>query len=84
MALDPITSNTVLSIINRKWKNKNCLLCGANAWAINGYVTLTMSNVPTEQVIGGGVVLPSAAVICRNCGNTHIINLVIAGLVPGL
>ncbi len=82
MALDQATIDKVTNWINTKWTNKNCVLCTSNAWALNGFVVLSLGDQPHNVVLGGQH-LPSVALICKTCGNTIIVNLVIAGIVPG-
>jgi hypothetical protein len=57
-----------------------CGICGTNAWSIhNGYVRLSIQ----KDLIGvqlGGSAFPLIALICTNCGNTHLLNLKVLGL----
>jgi len=63
--------------VNAKWRNKECRLCGKNAWAAPQLVSLQVQPVLGSYVIGG-TQLPTAAVVCTNCGNTELINLIVA------
>jgi hypothetical protein len=62
-----------------KWKSPNCILCDKNNWAIAGLAfhnaefVLRSDNKPaiTPKLVP---VLTSVGVICRNCGNTHMIS----------
>jgi hypothetical protein len=81
MALDKQAFEKLAAFINSKWKTKECVLCSANDWTVNGYVVLS-SQDSVQGLVLGGQVLANAAVICKNCGNTHLINLVTAGVVP--
>jgi ribosomal protein S27AE len=67
--------------LEQKWTNKNCTMCGESAW-----------NVPEEiyelrEFHGGGLVVgpvpivPVLPVTCSNCGNTVLINAIVAGVV---
>jgi hypothetical protein len=64
--------------INRTWATKECLQCGMNNWAMHGYITLTIAD--TLGGIQGASILPTAAAVCQVCGNTVLINLVVAGV----
>jgi hypothetical protein len=64
--------------INRTWATKECLQCGLNNWAMHGYITLTIAD--TLGGIQGASILPTAAAVCQVCGNTVLINLVVAGV----
>ncbi len=79
MALDWEVEDKVRDFINTKWTTKKCHLCAANDWAIRGYVLLPIGD--KLHLVIGQEVLPSVVVVCKNCGNTHVINAVIAGAV---
>jgi hypothetical protein len=56
-----------------------CPVCGHAAWTVgNQYVVISLSPQPTEIHMGGPV-YPTIAIICSNCGNTHLINMLILG-----
>jgi len=57
-----------------------CAICGTNAWFINkGYVRLSIQEDLLGAVLGGKA-FPMIALICTNCGNTHLLNLKVLGL----
>ena len=73
--------NRLIQHLEQKWKEKSCPLCGESAW-----------NVPEEtyelrEFHGGGLVVgpvpivPVLPVTCSNCGNTVLINGIVAGVV---
>jgi hypothetical protein len=64
--------------IQRTWRTNACALCGQSTWMIHGYVTVPLASEPAAQT--RDAVLPTAAAVCRHCGNTVLINLVIAGV----
>lgn len=71
----------LIAFLNGKFgTNPNCRLCTVNAWEFNGFIALGLSDSPGVAQFGGQN-LPSVALVCKNCGNTVLINAVIAGLV---
>jgi hypothetical protein len=64
--------------ITRTWVRKECLQCGAYNWALHGYITLTIADTLGSSI--GASILPTAAAVCQVCGNTVLINLVVAGV----
>jgi len=64
--------------IHRVWTQKECFHCGTNNWALHGYITLITGDTLGAPV--GAPILPSAAAVCQTCGNTVLINLVVAGV----
>ena len=64
--------------INRTWAKKECVHCGMLDWAVHGYITLTIAD--TLGGMQGASILPTAAVVCQVCGNTVLVNLVVANV----
>ena len=64
--------------VNRTWARKECSQCGMIDWAMHGYITLTIAD--TLGGMQGASILPTAAAVCQVCGNTLLINLVVANV----
>lgn len=79
MALDQAARNKIAEHAQKTWRSPGCLLCGCTTWEVHGYVTLIVGNAPGP---GGDEGLPSAALVCQRCGNTVIVNLVVADAMP--
>jgi len=61
----------------------NCPICGHNVWSVgNRYVTLSVTKNPSQSTLGGEN-YPLIPLICSNCGNTHLLNLLILGFTSG-
>ena len=57
-----------------------CPLCGNLKWTlVEGFVYVTLQPDFAGTYVGTGG-LPSVALVCANCGNTHLLNLVVLGL----
>jgi hypothetical protein len=82
MALDQESLDKLIGHIREKWGARSCPMCHANNWLVQGFVPLILSD-SVKTVTIGGKSLPSAAVICSNCGNTIIVNLIAAKVVSG-
>jgi len=81
MALNPELTAKVIAQLQLKWATHNCPMCRANDWLVFGHVTFTLGD--TQGVlVAGGPYLPCAAVVCQNCGNTILVNLMALGAVP--
>lgn len=82
MAIDPTLKDTLVEHIKRTWRTPGCALCGCSIWELYGHLTLPLADGPGGAPTGDG--LPTVAVVCQRCGNTVLVNLVVAGgLVPG-
>ncbi len=85
-ARPPQDAQLVFQRIFEKMRSKGatgdkCPLCKTNKWILGSYVPLTTSNVPTEVVLRAQV-YPLIAMICSNCGNTQLVNLLYLGFTP--
>jgi hypothetical protein len=81
---DKIDQEKVASWLNAKWAgDKTCPVCRHNNWIIGG----TISELRTYG--GGGLFLagkvyPVVVLTCSFCGNTLLVNAIVAELVPGV
>jgi len=71
----------LVAYVQSKWKAPyRCASCEANQWSVPDELFQLMQYTPGSIAIGGPVI-PFAPVTCTNCGNTILINAIIAGLV---
>ena len=71
----------ISSAIAGKQVAGRCPLCGNQRWTLaNGFVYVTLQPDFGGVYVGGTGGLPSVALVCTNCGNTHLLNLVTLGL----
>lgn len=55
-------------------------MCGANAWAVQDKV-FQLNEFSSGSLVIGGPLVPVVPVTCTNCGNTVLVNAIIAGAV---
>lgn len=73
--MSKLSSNEILARLGRKGARAACEVCSVNDWIVvgdNGPQIMNMqfqSEVTADLVIGGGNIVPSVALACRNCGN---------------
>jgi|SRR5579862_1204756 len=69
------------AIQERTGGQKPCVLCGHTQWTVNtAFTAIQVSKNPLETVLGGpGQAMPTVAMICTHCGNTHLLNLLVLG-----
>jgi hypothetical protein len=61
-------------------KPSQCSFCGSNNWMVaKGYAFLPLTPNPKKPRISGAG-FPFLPVMCRQCGNTHLINLLLLGV----
>lgn len=68
-----------------KLKSTTCPLCGQDQWTISDVIFYTSELIEDKEkgsiIFGGGNrFMPYITITCPNCGNTHIINALVAGL----
>lgn len=57
-----------------------CALCEHGHWNLqDGFVTQVLQDGPKSLKLGGPAI-PSIVVICSNCGNTYLLNVIALGL----
>lgn len=56
-----------------------CPICSSRNWMVmEHFVILPIFH--GGNIVLGGPAYPSIGIICQNCGNTHLINAVISGI----
>jgi hypothetical protein len=80
VGLDDTTRSKIADHLKKTWRSAGCLLCGCTTWELHGHLTLLLGDAPGATVTPEG--LPSVAVVCQRCGNTILINLVVANALP--
>jgi len=77
------TKARIFAAVRAKFPNGRigpCSLCGTLEWRLSeGYVSLALQKEPLMLTLGG-TILPSVVITCKNCGNTHLLNLRALGL----
>ena len=74
------TRNEILNTLHKRIRIPACPLCGTNAWTLaDGFVALPLQGDFSAFTVGGPV-LPCVALVCNNCGNTYLINVLNIGL----
>lgn len=81
MNLTPDQSKKFLATIQAKWRPPfQCTCCGANNWSIAESV-FQLTEFHGSGMRIGGLLVPVVPVTCNNCGNTLVINALVAGAI---
>lgn len=57
-----------------------CPICRSPNWTIGtGFTLLTIQDA-TAGIVLGGPIMPCVSMICTNCGNTVLLNVLVLGL----
>jgi len=79
VAFDQTTIQKLVEHLKRTWIVQVCPMCKQNNWEIHGQVTLSLGTTAGRPAAAGQS-LPCALVICQVCGNSVIVNLVVAAV----
>ncbi len=78
--MKPVDSQKVIEFLNEKWNDRTCPMCGEGNWNVQDHVFQLIVFSEGTMIVGGPVV-PLIPVSCGNCGNTVLVNAIIAGAV---
>lgn len=76
-----IASDKLIEFLSTKWQGRPCPVCGVGGWSVQESSFELREFNEGNHVMGGGPVIPVVPVICTNCGNTVLVNAIMAGLV---
>lgn len=78
MRVEKVDKEKMLTFLRKKWKNMECPYCGERSWAILNVVFSIKSESSEGLPLGAIPIIAVIPVICKNCGNTVLINDAIA------
>lgn len=83
MKWSPESEKRILAALGERLKGRSigaCAICGQTTWQMLAkFVTITVTDDPAVQQIGGPN-LPCLVLLCKTCGNVHLLNLLVLGL----
>jgi len=75
------TAKVLQRVNERIGRARSCAVCGHTDWAVDSaVVNLSLSNNPHIGLVIGGAQMPTVPLVCKHCGNTHLLNLLVLGL----
>ena len=81
MAFSPEEMDRIVAAIRERVPEiAKCAACGHDQWTLaDGLVRLTLQKERGVVVVGGRN-MPCVALICKRCGNTLLLNMIVLGL----
>jgi len=73
-------SDKFIKLLNEKWGGRKCPMCGGGPWNVQDS-PFQLMKFNEGKIVVGGPLIPVIPVSCRNCGNTVLVNAIIAGVV---
>jgi hypothetical protein len=78
MGFDATTIERIIDHLKSRWTIQACPMCRTSNWEVHGPITLSLGG--SDKSAGPSQNLPCAAIVCQSCGNSLIVNLVVAGI----
>ncbi|MBI2175021.1 MAG: hypothetical protein HYU33_07475 [Candidatus Omnitrophica bacterium] len=74
-------SQALIKYLNEKWAGRKCAQCGVGNWQIQDSL-FELRQFSGGGLVVGGPLIPVVPVTCANCGNTVLVNAILAGVLP--
>jgi hypothetical protein len=78
--MSKIDAQKLIAFLNAKWGGRACTMCSIVTWSVQDS-TFELREFNQGNMVLGGPLIPVVPVICSNCGNTVLVNAIMAGLV---
>jgi hypothetical protein len=78
--MSEVDSDKLINHLKDKWGGANCPICKSGSWNVSDRVYELREYHGGNMVLGGGPIVPIVPVTCSNCGNTILVNSIVAGL----
>ncbi|MBT5492061.1 hypothetical protein HOK00_07455 [bacterium] len=70
----------VIKFLGEKWKTTECPMCKDTSWSISENIFELREYSDGNLIIGNVPIVPIVPVTCNNCGNTIMINAIVANI----
>jgi len=67
----------LLRFLQERWGGRACPVCGKGPWQANDRI-FQLTEFNQGNLVLGGPIVPVIPVTCSNCGNTVLVNAIIA------
>ena len=71
----------LLDFLQAKWQNRPCPMCGGGPWQVED-TPYQLTQFQQGGFLIGAPVVPVAVITCGNCGNTVLVNALLAKVIP--
>ena len=73
-------SKKILAHLQSKWGQRSCPMCNGGPWNVQDS-SFQLAEFNEGALVLGGPLVPVIPVTCSNCGNTVLVNAIVAGVV---
>ena len=78
--MDNDWKSQLIKHLENKWSSQKCPMCGHSGWNLPSEIYEIREFQDGNFVIGGTPIVPVLPVTCGNCGNTVLVNAIVAGV----
>ena len=75
-----IETPKMIEQLQAKWAGRPCQMCQVGDWKVQD-ATFELREFHEGTLVVGGPIIPVVPVVCANCGNTILVNAIVAGVV---
>ena len=79
--MSKLDSEKLIGHLKQKWGGQKCPMCHQGKWSVQDNVYELRGFHGGSMVFGGSALIPIVPVTCDNCGNTILVNGIMAGVV---
>ncbi len=80
MPLSQQQRQMVIEALQKRNLPGSCQVCKHNSWVLDEHITYISLSEPGGPFTIGGPSMPCVPLVCGNCGNTLLFNLVVLGV----
>ena len=78
--MEKLNTQKVIDHLNGKWGKRTCPMCNAETWNISDS-TYELREFKEGTLVVGGSIVTVILITCGNCGNTVLVNAIVADIV---
>lgn len=78
--MERLDTQKIIKHLNAKWGKRKCPMCGAETWRISDN-TYELREFKKGALVAGGTIVPLILITCSNCGNSVLVNAIVANIV---
>ena len=80
MIKDEERQKKIIEHLSKKWNGQACTMCKTGNWSVSDTIFELREYNDGNMVIGNVPIFPVIPITCDNCGNSLMINAIVAGI----
>ena len=79
-----VNQEKLIKLLHEKWNGIACPYCQSAQWNVDPAIMTTIEVGEDKGMKIGGRFMPFITVMCKNCGNTVLVNSLVLGCLEGI